>query len=248
MTLTKQFFSLLVLVSFIPASHAAFPPEFTATYELNKFGLDAAAATLSLSKQGDGNWRYHSDTKPKGLIAIFRSDHITETTVLQQSGSQIRPLQYEYIHRGSKKNRDMKFRFNWDNKISDNLVKGHASTTPITENTIDKFSLQLRIMHDLMSGKKELKYEILDKGQIRDYEFEILGEEKVETPTGDYQCIKFKRERDNGERTTIMWAAKSLYYLPVKIQHIEEDGADFTLLLQSVSGKITESKTTKPAQ
>jgi hypothetical protein len=238
----KYFFKLLIpALLFSSASQASLPPEYNAVYGLNKFGMHAAEATSSLQKQQDGTWLYHSQTETKGLISVFRKDRIIEQTVLKEISGIIKPISYQYIHKGSKKNRDRSISFDWDKLTASSMVSGHRSTQAIKPDTIDNFSLQLKLMHDLQTGKHPLIYHVIRKGKAGDYEFEILGNEKIETDAGDFKAIKLKRSRKDSKRTTIMWAAPELHFLPVKIQHIEPDGSQFSLLLKNVSGKITET-------
>ncbi len=218
------------------------PPEFNVVYKLNKFGMDAAQAKVSLKKQADGSWIYNSQTKTKGVISIFRKDVITEQTVLKQFGQTIKPSHYQYIHKGSKKNRNRSIRFDWDKMLAYSDVSGNQSTLSLNNETIDSFSLQLRIMTDLMSGKRDLIYNIIKKGEAENYQFEILAEETVQTNAGHYKTLKLKRSRKDSKRTTIMWVAPALQYLPVKMTHIESDGTEFSLVMENISGGLSSSQ------
>ncbi len=235
---------LLVLLTLLtaPCTYAAFPPEFKAEYTLNKFGLDAAQADISLKKQKDGSWLYLSQTKTRGIVSIFRSDKITEKSVLRIIDGLIKPVDYQYNHKGGGKNRNRTIHFNWRTGTAESNISGTQSRLAIPADTIENFSLQLRLMNDLQQGKRVLIYNIINKGKLKRYNFEILGNEKVKTPSGEFNAIKFRRTRKNSKRSTIMWAAPELHFLPVKIQHIEKDGATFYMLLSNVSGPITNGK------
>lgn len=241
---------LLVLLTLfiIPCTYAAFPPEFKAEYTLNKFGLDAARADISLKKQKDGSWLYLSQTKTQGIISIFRSDKIMEKSVLKIIDGLIKPVDYQYSHKGGKKNRNRIIHFDWETGTAESNTSGTQTRLAIPADTIENFSLQLRLMNDLQQGKRELAYNIINKGKLKRYNFEILGNEKVKTPSGEFNTLKFKRTRKNSKRSTIMWAAPELHFLPVKIQHIEKDGATFYMLLSNVSGPITNGKSYSDTQ
>lgn len=242
---TSHFFRILLaglLVS--SATQAGRPPEYKAVYSLNKFGMHAAESSSSLQKQADGVWLYQSRTETKGFVSLFRKDRITERALLKETSGKLRPVSYHYIHEGSKKDRNRSIDFDWNSHTASSIVSGNHSSLEIQPQTIDSFSLQLKLMHDLQTGKRPLVYHVIKKGQASDYEFEIIGQEKVETGAGAFNAIKLKRSREDSERTTITWAAPELHYLPVKIQHIEPDGSQFSLILQSVNGKITEQKAT----
>jgi len=241
----KRLFFYIVIFSLSCNSLAEtrLPADFNVVYKLNKFGMDAAQAKVSLKKQADGSWIYHSETRTKGVISIFRKDVITEQAVLRPVGQDIKPSQYQYIHKGSKKNRDRSIHFDWDKMLAHSDVSGNQTTLNINNNTIDSFSLQLNVMSDLMSGKRDLHYSVLKKGEIDDYQFDILGEETVQTNAGDFKTIKLMRARKDSKRKTVMWVAPALHYLPVIMQHIESDGSEFSLVMESISGALTAAQT-----
>jgi hypothetical protein len=231
---------LIPALLFSSVLQASLPPEYNAVYSLHKFGMHAAEATSSLQKQQDGSWLYRSQTETRGLISVFRKDRIIEQTVLKEISGKIKPVSYQYTHKGGKKNRDRSILFDWNSLSANAITSGNRSTLAINPESIDSFSLQLKLMHDLETGKRPLIYHVINKGKASDYEFEILGNEKIETDAGDFNTVKLKRSRQDSKRVTIMWTASELHFLPVKIQHIEPDGSQFTLLMKSVSGKITQ--------
>jgi hypothetical protein len=212
------------------------PPAFTATYQLNKFGLNAAQAKIMLQRSENGTWIYKSQTHTKGLVALFRDDEIIESTTLRVEGQMIKPILYVYQHKGSKKNRDQRINFDWNNLQAKSMVSGHPSRIRILNNTVDNFSLQLQMMMDLSGKGLADSYSILKKGELEEYRFQQFDEELIPTPAGDFQAIRLLRERENSKRKTIMWTAGELHHLPIKITHIEDDGTEFTLLLSNIQG------------
>ncbi len=233
---------LLPALLFSHALQAGLPPEFSAEYSLHKFGMHAAQASSSLQQQADGSWLYQSQTKTKGVISIFRKDKITERTLLKKVANDFRPVSYQYIHKGGKKNRNRSVDFDWDKLQANSTISGKPSSVSIKAETVDYFSMQLRLMHDLQTAGKPQSYSIVKKGKLDDIIFKVRGTETIETDAGDFKAIKIERSRENSKRNTIMWLAPELHYLPVKIQHIETDGSKFSLLLDRVSGAITDKQ------
>lgn len=234
------FLQLLTLPAFL---YAAIPPTYQAQYELNKYGMTLAQSDVSFQKQSAGNWVYHSETKLRGLASMFRKDHITEHSELIENNGDLRTSRYAYTRKGKKKNRQLNLVFDWNKKIASNTISDDQWSLPLQNDTGDTFSLQLRIMADLAEGKRDLAYNIIDKGKLKTYQFEILGEETIEVPAGSFKTLKIKRTRKNSSRTTLMWCSPELNYLPVKIMHIESDGSKFSLQLTGLKGNITRNKT-----
>jgi len=242
----KRLSRLLVLLQLIILSGftlAAAPPQYQAQYELKKYGMTLAQADFYFKIKSAGNWVYHSETKLRGLASLFRKDHITEHSELIEHNGKLRTTRYAYTRKDKKKNRKLDLLFDWKNNLARNQIRNEQWTLPVQDETTDTFSLQLRMMVDLATGKRNLSYNIIDKGKLKTYQFEILGEEEIAVPSGTFKTLKIKRSRKNSKRVTLMWCAPELNYLPVKITHIEKDGSEFSLQLTELKGAITKNKT-----
>jgi len=96
-------------------------------------------------------------------------------------------------------------------------------------------SYQLQLRRDLAKTDAPLKYSVISHGKIKDYQFERLGVEVINTGLGDISALKIRRVRDNAERETIFWMAKELAFLPVKVWQREEDGKSYEMTLTSLN-------------
>ena len=77
-----------------------------------------------------------------------------------------------------------------------------------------------------------MSYVIADGGRLKHYEFEVIGEEVIDTPVGQLNTIKATRVRDNRDRTSTFWLAKDYDFMLVRFQQLEADGDGFELLLR----------------
>ena len=57
----------------------------------------------------------------------------------------------------------------------------------------------------------------------KNYIFEVVGEEEIDTKLGKLKTLKLVRKREDSDRESIFWSAPEMHYLPVKIE-ITEDG------------------------
>jgi len=94
---------------------------------------------------------------------------------------------------------------------------------------------QLQLRRDLTQPSTNLSYTVMVRGKIKHYQFERLGEELVSTELGHINALKIRRVRENKDRETIFWMAKSLAYLPIKIWQREDDGETYEMTLKSVT-------------
>ena len=221
----------LVLVNFARAE-SSLPESFTVTYKLHVGPLTLGETTRKLYKNGDGNFVYESYSKPIGYARWF-----TDSTLLERSewifhGEQLRPLNYSYDRTSSKRERHVKLRFDWDKMRVTNEINSDPWTMDIPDGTLDKLLYHLAVMIDLQQGKSNLVYHVADGGTLKTYEFQNLGEETIDTKLGQLKTIKLMLP---GKRDTILWCAKALDFLPVRIVQ-EEDGKELNLKLESFTG------------
>ena len=212
------------------------PDNYDAVYQLsvNHFGIGETAVTLRA--QGDGLYVYRSDTNPTGLAKLFRSDQVREYSRFKLHENGIRPLEYRFDHTGSKKERHAFLNFDWESMQVANTVEGHTWEMEIPDDALDKLVVQVAVMMDLSAGKKKLTYAIADGGKLKEYHFAIVGEEDIKVPAGTFRTVKIERLRKDYDRTTHLWCAPELGYLPVRIKQIEnEDNITYLSELKSTT-------------
>ena len=139
-----------------------------------------------------------------------------------------------YNRHGGSKTREVKLHFDWQHNTVTNTIDGDPWRMEIPPNAQDKLVYQLAIMYDLMNGKKDLDYKIADGGKLKDYAFEIQGEEVLNTALGRLKTVRIQRIGD--KRDTTVWCAPQLSYLPVRLEQQDTDGAELTMQLTSVKG------------
>jgi hypothetical protein len=217
-------------------SAAAAPLDFKVKYALYYKGMKVARMERRFSQTEDGGYLYRSNTETAGLISLFRDDRITEESRGQLHGNTARPLQYEYSHTGSRKQRQVSIRFDWDKNEVINMVNGSAWKMELEPGVLDKLLYQFLIMQDLNAGKRHLSYMIADGGTTKTYRFELQGEEVINTPLGKLKTIKLARHRPDKKRETTLWCALDLHYLPVKVKNVEKDDRITVAIIQSLQG------------
>jgi len=77
---------------------------------------------------------------------------------------------------------------------------------------------------------------VADGGKIKNYNFEIIGKEIINTPLGKLETIKLVRLKPNSRRKSTLWCAKKLEFLPIKVENIEKDGKITVALINSLKG------------
>ena len=209
-------------------------PAFDAQYNIRGFGFQIGEFHSSLANTPDGNHHYETETRTIGFIARFNKDVVRERSNWIWHNSIIRPITYTYQRTGGKKARSAKLNFNWSRGIVENTIDGDTWKMPIRDGVLDRLVVQLSMMLDLKAGKRDMKYTFADGGKLKTYRFRIIGEERIETPSGAYDTVKLERVMDNDKRSTMLWCAPKLHFLPVRIDQREKDD-NYSMMLAKYS-------------
>jgi hypothetical protein len=227
--------SLVLLLLCSAAAYAA-PKPFTAHYTVRVGNIVAGEIRRSLSVTEQGQFVFESETRSSGLAALFVKDHIIERSVWRYDNQTPRPLHFQYQKTGGKKERNYALSFDW----AAGVVKDESSADPwqarLDKGTQDRLLYQLTLMYDLQSGRTELAYPLVDGHKLRNYRFQKVAEEILETPLGPLKTVKLSRILESDEKTVTLWCAPSLDYLPVRIEQNEKDGDRFSATIRAVDG------------
>ena len=214
------------------------PEEFEATFMLEGVGTTIARIRLSLSPGADGRYISTLHTKPAGMFALFSRETRIERSEWAFAGDWLQPLAYHYERTG-KKVRSIDVTFDWDKNVARHDSKGTAWRLPVPPGTLDNLNYRFALMRDLMRGERRVEYTVADGGhRLEHYNFSSIGEERIETALGTFDTSVIRRERTDSKRETTLWCAEALGFLPVKIVHVERDGAIQTIRIDSLSGIV----------
>jgi hypothetical protein len=225
-----------LLCSITSLCGAAPPPPFTAHYTISKGSIPIGELTRTLSAEGKDNYVYESITEPGGLLSLLVREKIVERSVWDYKDGAIRAREYRYEKSGGKTPKKVQLIFDWDQRLVKNALDGETRAMPVPKGLTDILLYQLVLMMDLKDGKKPLEYPIADKHKFKTYRFDITGEEMLDTPLGKLKTVKVQRVPGPDKKTTLIWCAPSLDYLPVRIEQDEKDDGTFSMAIKSVEG------------
>ena len=205
--------------------------------------MSVGTTKRTLENRGNNNYVFQSVTKPGGIAKLFTSGKVVERSLWRMVDNKLVPQEYTYINTSDSK-RDVRVTFDWETNKVTNTVNGDPWSMEIEDNTLDKLIYQLAIMYDLSDGETILMYQVADGGKTKTYNISIEGEERISTELGNFNTIKISRTNNN--RTTTMWCAKELQYLPARISQKKKDDTAITAELVELSG-ISVPEGSKPA-
>jgi hypothetical protein len=203
------------------------PVIFTAHYKANIKGF-AVKASRELKTLDNGQFAL-------SFNATSWAAEVEESSVFSWADGKIQPVSYRYYQNAFGKKREQNLTFNnTDNTINSNN-NGDERVITRTAHTLDKLNYQLQLQQDLLASSSDFKYAIVDKGNLKDYRFETLGEEAIDTHSGSLNTIKVKVIRENKDKTTYIWFAKDWNNLLAKLEQYNGDKLTLAINLDTAT-------------
>lgn len=124
--------------------------------------------------------------------------------------------------------------FCFTNKNLEKLYDKYKSK--ISNQTIiyDELSYQLAMQSDISAGKTKLSYWILRKQKLRNFQFQVLGQEVIDTPIGKMNTIKILRTHSNKPKTTTLWLSSKYNYLPIAAEQVRPNKSNVKVMLSEL--------------
>ena len=121
-----KFSSLVLLITgFAQLALAGNPPNFSAEYSVRRGNFEAGRATVTL-RQDNNNYEYRSVSEPSGVVAVFASDRVTQTSKGAIQNNRFVPTSFTFLHmKGKKRKRYKTTQFNWSNNTVRYRLRGN---------------------------------------------------------------------------------------------------------------------------
>jgi len=241
-TLTHLLVALTLLLC-SPSYAFKLPEDFLAEYRLEKYNTTVAEMTLQLTTHNQ-QYVYKSITNPYGLASMFSRDEAKETSTLvhDKNRHKIYLHAYEFARKKNNK-RNMRVDLDWSEQDMA-IISGYYGDTKIKLQhqgiLWDRLTVQLALMDDIRRSVDiptghVFNYKVIDKDRISDYHFSYEGRQHIRLSKNQYNTYKLKRDHGSNGRVTILWLAKELDFVPVKVEqfkkgklHISMELANFT--------------------
>lgn len=226
--------TLLMLALCSPwAAHAGNAPDTTGRQDIAPYEAEYSArysgfpikAAHSLRRSGEG---YELRIEARNFLGKITEE---EQFHLDERGAII-PDNYRHDRSIMRNTRKESMAVDHAGMTVHSSRKGEETRLDFEAGQLGPLSHQLELARDLQEGAEELTYAVIIRGGIRDYRYQRLGEENMDTALGTLRVIKLERVRDNSDRETTLWLAPELNYQPVLLRQ-NEDGSTYELTLQS---------------
>ena len=183
-----------------------------------------------LTDQGNNIWLYRTD------VDSFIAD-INESLIFRWEDGQVIPLRYRYHLSGFLiKDRKQSIDFDWQAGIATGSYRGEKFEVELRDNTLDPLGYQLQLHQDLKAGKRDVTYQVLDKGDYDDDRFAVIDEDSLSDNGRTMNTLKAEKVREeDSKRQTLMWFDPARDYLLVRLLQVEPDGSEYELKLKDAT-------------
>ena len=232
----RQLFKLTLLLLLSFSVYASPPLSYRAKYSVNADGIPMGEMWRIL-ENNDDKLELKATMKTTGFVALFKKVRVEETSqMLWDEKRNAIPLGYHYKNVTNGKTQEERVSFNYAaNKATSNYR--NKITEYDYQGEFDKLSFQINLAESVRRGEKEITFNVFDKGEIRDYQFKVVGRDKIKVPAGSFNVIEVERISSNSDRITRFWCATERDYMMVKIT---QDDGDHTITSEMVSYELAE--------
>ncbi len=247
------FSTILLLLASLSSTAFALPLEFTASYNLEKYGVVIARSDYSLQHENNG-LRISQHSEAVGLAALLRSDQLDESSFVSRLHNQLLLTEFSYRQDSpDDKNRDIRIEIDWsqsDGELQGNVTGtayGEALNLSVDKPVWDTSSYLIPLMLNTTENAPPQQYTMMVKGDFKSYTFITHGIEKIEVNGNSILAIKVERVSAPDKSPIFMWLAPSLNNLPVKVDKWKDGKLQLSMLLDQVqfpSDKTMKFKST----
>jgi hypothetical protein len=189
---------------------------FTATFYVQRNIIPLGELTLTLNLT-EHQYTYTAHSQPSLMAGLFSRNEVFEKSQGEWRRGKIIPHHYQYFDKNdATDNSDVVF--DWKHLQADTSSRGVTWSQSIPNGTQDKLSQQLQVRLHLEAGQELMTYQVADGGKLKMYQFQVDGQESIDTPYGDFDCLRVSHRKESGPIDYTIWFAPSLDYLPVRIE------------------------------
>ena len=168
----------------------------------------------------DGRYTLHAETQTTGLVSLFKSYQLTQTSTGSVSKLGLRPESYLETKTDSSGKQTSSARFDW---INNKIHFANGSSKALLDQAQDILSLSYQL------SQMPLSFDTfpiaLSNGRSFNPYFIAVGEETmVSTTIGDLKAIPLRKVQSANEDGLIIWLALEYRLLPVKILYLDKSG------------------------
>ena len=207
---------------------------FSAIYDMYRQGDKLGQGERALKKITDNQYSLSLKSELKWLIFSDKRKEVSVFTV--SDGENITPNLYTFDRSGTGSDEEVKISFNSDQSLIVNpKAKKDAAPDEWQQGWQDEMSLHAQIQLDLINNKSTFNYTVVsNSGKLREYMFEVIGEELISTGFGRFKAIKVARiYEDKKFYAQHAWFIPELNFTLARLWRMKKGVEQYDLVIKS---------------
>lgn len=206
----------------------ALPPRLDLRFQVH-YGLAKGEQTLLWVNQGDG-YTITSVAGATGLAGVFYRGRFVQTSRGRVTPRGLQPEEF-WDQRGDKRS---SARFDVaKGTLTLNPAQGAPRHFSYQGEVQDALSLFFQLALTAPPPDGQLAYTVFNGKKLRNYRYDVRGEEMLETALGALRALHLVRATDGDGRFEI-WLAVDRNYLPVRVLRSDDKGNEVELRVRSI--------------
>jgi hypothetical protein len=214
-----------------PAGDEAGIAPFVAHYQADWKGISIGTSDIQLTRGTEpGRYQYTWTVTARGVFRLAYHDDLVQRSWLSLIGDHVRPDKYS----GKEGSSTVELEFDWQNKRATGVSETKPVDLKLKEGTQDVMSIQVEVMLDLKHGNLPRTFHIIDKDQLKDFEYTQEGHATLRTTLGELDTVIVTSQRVGNNRILRMWFAPSLGFVPVQAERSRDGKVEIAMRIKSV--------------
>ena len=243
--MTKLACSSIALAAFALGSSAYAadePPSgglqpFIAHYEASWKGIAVGTSDIKLEHGAEpGQYMYTWTITPHGIVRLAYRDDLVQRSWLRVVANHVRPDKYF----GKEGASSVEIKFDWQDKRATGVSETKPVDIQLPEGAQDVMSIQVEVMLDLMNGNLPKTFQIIDKDQLKEFNYTQEGSAKIRTELGELETIVVTSQRTGNNRILRMWFAPSLGFAPVQAERSRDGKVEIAIRVKRLDRLVSQ--------
>lgn len=216
---------------------------FIAHYEASWKGISIGTSEIQLTHGTEpGQYLYTWTITARGIFRIAYHDDLVQRSWVNLIGEHVRPQKYF----GKQGSQTVELNFDWHDRRATGVSETKPVDIRLPDGAQDVMSIQVEVMLDLKNGNLPKVFPIIDKDQLKDFNYTNEGTAKIRTEIGELDTIVVTSQRAGNNRILRMWFAPSLGFVPVQAERSRDGKLEIAMRVKSVDHLVPLEPRLKP--
>ena len=164
--------------------------------------------------------------RPKGVSRVIAHGRMQVSSEFTTGADGVRPVTYHAIDT-IRDDPEAHITFDWDTNQARGTVGDEDVVLQLDGLAHDAVSIQYQLMYDLINDQPNASYVLFDVEKMRTANVRNVGTKTVKTKAGQFDVVGIEHQKEGSSRTTTLWCAAELDYLPVVIEQHRKGKLNF---------------------